>query len=304
MPGPATWENEVFAILGIDREICINCGECMAECPSQLYAKDGEGFGFLADQGFSCSRCGHCVAVCPTDAVRYESPERAVDLDSLREDSGESAYRQILYHIRERRSIRRFQDRRVSDEDVAAVLDAARYAPSASNAQNWEYIVITNRDLIKTLSLAACKMLAAARFAVRLRWIISPFVSGHMRSQLLKPGTRRSLDNFNRDIKSGEDPIFFLAPCVIVLHSPSYGHLAGNDAGIALTCAMLSATARGLGSCWIGFVEELFIRFPRWRRRLGIPKGHQVRGVLAIGHPSMQYHRVPPRNPLRVRYIS
>lgn len=50
-----------------------------------------------------------------------------------------------------RRSVRKFEDREVSDEDLRKVLDAARYAPSARNSQPWEFVVVKDRRLIEEL---------------------------------------------------------------------------------------------------------------------------------------------------------
>ena len=48
-----------------------------------------------------------------------------------------------------RRSVRKFTDYNVTDEEINIILEAARWAPSWSNTQCWEFIVIRDRDLIK-----------------------------------------------------------------------------------------------------------------------------------------------------------
>ncbi len=54
----------------------------------------------------------------------------------------------LLALVRRRRSSRAgyIEDRPVSDEHIELMLEAARYAPSAGNAQPWEFIVIRDRD--------------------------------------------------------------------------------------------------------------------------------------------------------------
>lgn len=47
-----------------------------------------------------------------------------------------------------RRSIRKYTDQPVSDEDVAYLLRAAMSAPSAHNEQPWHFIVIRDRRLL------------------------------------------------------------------------------------------------------------------------------------------------------------
>ena len=49
--------------------------------------------------------------------------------------------------IKKRRSIRKYFDREVSEEQVAQILAAAMYSPAAGNIRNCEFIVV--RDEIK-----------------------------------------------------------------------------------------------------------------------------------------------------------
>jgi len=54
-----------------------------------------------------------------------------------------------LEAIRTRRSIRRYQDRPVPQNLVQRVLAAAMSAPSACNAQPWQFVVIRDRKILK-----------------------------------------------------------------------------------------------------------------------------------------------------------
>ena len=49
--------------------------------------------------------------------------------------------------IRARRSLRCFSDQPVAEEDLMAMLEAARLAPSATNEQLWHFIVIRDKEL-------------------------------------------------------------------------------------------------------------------------------------------------------------
>jgi nitroreductase len=53
-----------------------------------------------------------------------------------------------LEAIQTRRSIRKYQDREVPEELIQRVLAAAMMAPSAQNAQPWQFVVITDRKLL------------------------------------------------------------------------------------------------------------------------------------------------------------
>lgn len=51
----------------------------------------------------------------------------------------------IFTAIHTRRSIRKFEDRDVPRDLIHKILDAAMMAPSAGNAQPWQFVVITDR---------------------------------------------------------------------------------------------------------------------------------------------------------------
>jgi nitroreductase len=57
-----------------------------------------------------------------------------------------------LKTIRDRRSIRKYKSDDVEEEDLQIILQAGRWAPSASNKQPWHFIVIRNQEIRKKLS--------------------------------------------------------------------------------------------------------------------------------------------------------
>jgi nitroreductase len=54
--------------------------------------------------------------------------------------------------IRARRNVRAYADRAVADEDLDRILEAGRLAPSASNTQPWDFVVVTDRGDLEELS--------------------------------------------------------------------------------------------------------------------------------------------------------
>jgi nitroreductase len=56
-----------------------------------------------------------------------------------------------LDYILDRRSIRRFTDRRISREQIRSLLTAAMYAPSAVNRQPWHFVVIDDQALMEQI---------------------------------------------------------------------------------------------------------------------------------------------------------
>jgi len=60
---------------------------------------------------------------------------------------------EIIDAILQRRSIRKFTDQPVEHEKVQILLQAGMAAPSATNAQPWEFIVVDDPKVLKKLKL-------------------------------------------------------------------------------------------------------------------------------------------------------
>ena len=295
-------------VTGINDEKCIKCRECVKECPSDLYisppTKTGEHRKVLFENPYNrCNGCGHCVSICPTDAIIYEKGDPAYEFEGVGKPESIVDYETVVKILRTRRSIRRYKPDPVSKEDLEAVLEAMRYAPSASNMQSWEYIVLNTPESIEKLRQGVINLMKLAKKALKLVKYIKPIIPKSLKDRALDPGTKIGLDNFFIDLENGKDPVFYNAPAVIITYAPAYGHMAGNDAGIALTYGMLAAQARGLGTCWIGFAQEALLRNKKLRKWFKIPKHTSVNGVFILGCPAVKYKRVPPREPLKVKWI-
>lgn len=58
----------------------------------------------------------------------------------------------VSYAIRTKRVVRKFADRRLSEEDITSILNAGRRAPSSKNEQTWRFIAIQDRAVLRELS--------------------------------------------------------------------------------------------------------------------------------------------------------
>jgi len=67
----------------------------------------------------------------------------------------------VMQVIRERRSIRQYQKRMIEEEVLTEILEAARLAPSASNRQDWRFVVVKDREQIERLASAAAQSFLA-----------------------------------------------------------------------------------------------------------------------------------------------
>ena len=57
--------------------------------------------------------------------------------------------------IRDRRSIRRYKDKKVPLSLVGQILDLAKHAPSSGNMQNWRFIVVTDSEMRQQIAEAS-----------------------------------------------------------------------------------------------------------------------------------------------------
>jgi nitroreductase len=54
--------------------------------------------------------------------------------------------------ITARRNVREFADRAIPDTDLDGVLEAGRIAPSSQNNQPWDFVVVTDREMLRELA--------------------------------------------------------------------------------------------------------------------------------------------------------
>jgi len=61
----------------------------------------------------------------------------------------------VFAAISQRSSIRAYKTKEVEEDKLKKVLEAARLSPSASNRQEWKFIIVSNKDSRKKLAKAA-----------------------------------------------------------------------------------------------------------------------------------------------------
>jgi nitroreductase len=167
-------------------------------------------------------------------------------MDDSLEDQENMTFDEIL---NARRSVREYDSRPVAREDVLAICEAARLAPSACNSQTWRFVAVTDRQLIDSL----CD--EAMRPVIRNKWL--------RQAPLLIVGCSQ-LDIVANRIGTGFTGIEYYQ----------------IDLGIAMEHMVLKATELGLGTCWIGWFDE-----DKVKEILGVPNSIRVSALLAVGYP-------------------
>lgn len=75
----------------------------------------------------------------------------------------------LLELISKRKSIRKYLDKSISDEDLRTILEAGHLAPSWMNVQSWKFVLVKsqeNKDLLSELSIGQQQVKNAAALIV------------------------------------------------------------------------------------------------------------------------------------------
>ncbi len=191
--------------------------------------------------------------------------------------------------IKQRRSIRSFRSDPVPDNAILAMLDAARLAPSGSNRQPWRFIVVTDKDekakLRKVCFDQAFIEEAPVVFVCCVDLTAYARAAREKRSQeFIDYGVVETLSGYFADPAVRE--LFLNAPDNdLNVHFMT----ALANTYIAVEHMVLTATALGLGSCWVGAIgsaEEMNTLFHLPPHTYGV-------AVLPVGHPV----KIPPPRP-------
>lgn len=186
--------------------------------------------------------------------------------------TGENISNAVLDNIYQRRSVRNFSDKEVSDEIIKEIIRAGIYAPTAVNKQPWRFVVIKNKQLIEEYDDRAKKAFLAAYKDTENPDMVR-FVQ-----YLSKPTTR----------------IFYGAP-VLILVFASPNVINEHDCALAAENMMLAAHSLGIGSCWIGLAGGLGYDM-EFLKEVGVPEGHKLIAPLIFGYPAKQNLKAPARN--------
>jgi nitroreductase len=158
----------------------------------------------------------------------------------------------LMTLIQGRRSIRKYEDRAVPEEVLQQVLEAIRWAPSWTNCQCWEVIVV--KDPAAKQKLQAClppKGNPAANAIVQ-----APVV--------LVLCAKAGVSGFYKD-----------------LPSTRFGDWMMYDLGLATQNLCLMAHSLGLGTVVAGLFDH-----QKAREAMQVPAGYELVTMIPLGYPA------------------
>ncbi len=147
----------------------------------------------------------------------------------------------VIDAIKARKSVRNYLNKAVEEEKLIAILEAGRLAPSASNRQEWRFVIVRDLETKRRLAEIANGQTFIGEAPVVI--VACAETDGHV-------------------MRCGQ-------PCYPI------------DVAIALDHLTLAATELGLGTCWIGAFDENkvkeILRIPAEIRVVGLmPLGYAV----------------------------
>lgn len=284
--------------VSISRDDCTGCGLCVERCV-RCFSDRGDEITVLADET-NCNLCGHCVALCPTMAITH----RKMDMDNFPEISADSNFDTdtFIQFVRKRRSHRSFKEKPIPRAVLDKLVDVCRYAPTGSNVQNVELLIIQDRDKIKKLSDLTMESFQKARGIIERRVTALRAEGKEIPGDLqYSYDTLMARDQMQEAREAGLDTVFHNAPAVLIFHSPAATSAPKDNGVIASTTVTLTAMTMGLESTYIGVFEAASTYRPI-KEELGLPAGHKVFSVLIMGYPRLKYLRSVDRKPIKVRW--
>lgn len=188
-----------------------------------------------------------------------------------------------------RRSIRAYKPDPVPRPVLEKILTAAIWAPSNSNVQPWEFIVLAGRAKQALDDL----LLGLLNRATRSDYDPSLPEAGFSLPAEYRKRTNKLLAGLVAAVKAAGGEVgklsrgsfhFFGAPVAIIV-AMDRGHGLGPMVSVAAAIQnlLLAAYAEGLGTCWEAMP---LIYGHRIREHLGLPERKRLVAGIAVGYPA------------------
>jgi nitroreductase len=177
--------------------------------------------------------------------------------------------------IEQRRSIRKFRQVPVPDKVISELLDAARLAPSGSNAQPWRFKIVRDKDTKERLVKASYGQTFIGEAPLVL--VCCADIGGYVN------GVVSGLQDLGR-IGAVEDRIVEIVlnrtGRMMKMNLDQFEQRIAFNVAIAIEHIALRALDFGLGTCWIRLIDESAIK-----SIFGWDDTISVVALLPIGYP-------------------
>ncbi len=169
-----------------------------------------------------------------------------------------------LAAIYQRRAVRSYAPEKLEKSVIDELLAAAVQAPTAVHREPWAFVVIQNKERLRRYSDQAKTQLLGESEA-----------TSYFHSTEPKALAVLNDPHFN---------IFYDAGTLIAICCKARGPFVEADCWLAAENIMLAATAKGLGTCCIGFAVGI-LNTAEVKRELGIPEAGAAVAPIIVGVP-------------------
>jgi nitroreductase/NAD-dependent dihydropyrimidine dehydrogenase PreA subunit len=276
-------------MIQVNTEICQQCQSCSDICPGLSFNND------MTGSYNECIGCQQCVSTCAHGAVQWAGFELT---EQTKANISVEEFRRL---ISQRRSHRDFSHKTISRDVIESFIHHLRYSPTASNNQNLQFVVITDRTHIAELNNVVIEHLKK-RFTRAINGITRPLLR-------LVYGTRmKSIEKvkskFFRKAEKKHDMVTYNAPVVVIVHAPQTPTgMPSLNAGIWTGMALLYAEILGLSTCVNGYIVNAFDGNDKLKKRYGVPAKHSVFSAILLGYGRKKYHFTVQRNNPSIQWI-
>ena len=179
----------------------------------------------------------------------------------------------------------------IPQEYFAKIIEAARYAPTAGNADNVGFTVVSSKEKLKELSDFTIDTYQKVIDKLN-NPLAKPFI------KLFKPEYYAVVPKLGKVIseyKEGNDKVLRQATSVILFHtktnSPTTDKFSTAHTNMAYQNASLMAESLGVAQFYLGFLcMAVFLRKGELERELGIDGS--ISAAMALGMPSQGFKNI------------
>jgi nitroreductase len=175
----------------------------------------------------------------------------------------------VITAIKQRRSVRQYENRQISAGDLDAVLEAGIFAPTAMNQQKWHFSVIQSKATLK-------RMVEITR-------------ENKLNSNVVMLAQKAREPGYHT---------YYGAPTVIIVSGEKNARFVEFDCAAAAQNIVLAAESLGIGSCIMTSAGLLFAsqKGQAMKTELGIPDDYEHVCSIALGYSGAEKPAPPPRN--------
>ncbi len=291
----------------VNKATCKGCNTCGEVCPRHILEVEVTGKNKYAvicrERSQLCLHCGQCAAVCPTNSIKVSGlkPEEFSAVQPLAIND-----EQLLVMMKQRRSVRRYNNKPVPRKILDRIVEAVLLAPTGTGSRTTGVIIIDESEKLRALSelvyqqyerLAKVLKNSVGRLIVRRN--AGKKGLSNLQSFVM-PGMRWYI-KWYRDGMSDEIRRDCLA--LMLFHSPINEPMGEENCVIATTYAEFMAQVLGVGACRNDLVPPICNRSQQIRELIGLPEDREVYSGLTLGYSKYKYKRTVPRRVAEVRYL-